>query len=230
MKKLFLVLLFICSCSSTSTPVISSDSDIIIDNDNQIIVLDEDIIEQDEDKDVEIITDSICYMDSDCSKGSICVNNNCESGCKNDSDCSKYINTTCNLTLGRCVNEKAESGICSDSCSTCCYAGIGLKKVKCAPSVSSQYCGVCPQGQIFEPNSKTCLDSSCNSQNDLCSQLNSNSSNSNCFKCNDNNVCELNENCGYNDINPSECIAAGSQCIKDSKCCSGLPCLIGYCI
>ncbi len=175
-------------------------------------------------------TGKTCSLDSECGKGNICAEGKCAAGCKSDADCSAFGGTTCNTTVGRCLNEKADSAACAEGCGTCCYAGIGLKKMKCAPSESAQYCGICPQGKIYEPNSKQCMIAACTTASDTCSTLNSTAAKASCFKCSTTNVCAEEANCtGYYMLDSTKCIPAGETCSKDSQCCSGQPCIQGYC-
>ncbi len=248
MKKIVLIstvlaMFILAACSSSSTPstggIAGTDDTPTTDTNNptpdinqkpdNTPVVDETTPVADEDTTTPVPGKS-CSLDSECGKGNICVDSKCAAGCKSDADCSSFGGTTCNTTVGRCLNEKADGAACAEGCGTCCYAGIGLKKMKCAPTESAQYCGVCPQGKVYEPNSKSCMIAACTTAADTCATLNSTATNASCFKCGATNICAEEANCtGYYMLDSANCVPAGEACTKDSQCCSGQPCIQGYC-
>ncbi len=174
-----------------------------------------------------------CTHDGDCQSGEICTNQKCVPGCKSNSDCSAFTGTTCNTDLSRCVNTtyksdpNATSGTCAiGSCNTCCYAGPGLRSVKCASKKEAIYCGMCPQGEVFMPKDKECVPAACNPSADKCQDLNGDAGT---FTCNSSTfVCASSNVSGYM-FNASTCVPAGEKCSESSVCCSGQPCIQGYC-
>ncbi len=182
-------------------------------------------------------TDIVCTMDSDCTHPDICVQAKCIPGCQNDTDCSAYSGTKCNTKLGRCLNVLATEQACSElNCPTgCCIASEGFTALKCETAVSRQKCGICKQGEVFM-NAKTCVPAACSlSDFQFCQDYNANSSWKICFECKVSELvcyenwisCEFTS--AYKTFNAASCRPAGESCTPDDTCCSGQPCIQGYC-
>ena len=179
-----------------------------------------------------------CKLDKDCGSGRICVMGKCADGCKSNNDCKGVPGTQCNTALGRCLNVGASMGACSaQKCSTgCCYATKGFTELKCLKTATYSVCGFYPQGQILLGGTK-CIPSVCSKSNDLCPSFNSSESDSKCYECKEgelicsHNTTDCNTGTGSGIVvNALSCIPAGEMCTQGGKtCCSGQPCIQGYC-
>lgn len=178
-----------------------------------------------------------CKIDDDCCDGFICESTKCSKGCEEDSDCSSYPGTKCNTKLNRCLNIAASGGACdSSSCANGCCVGMdGFTKLICEPNPSYSKCGACKQGEVYLSSELQCVPAACMSDS-KCESYNSSEENSECFVCNDNvGVCEEDTDCNTGSgsgiiINVRSCIPAGEKCTHGGKdCCSGQPCINGYC-
>lgn len=182
-----------------------------------------------------------CTTDNDCGACMICVTGGkCVKGCTSDSDCS-LTGTHCNIKLARCLNIYASNSACSEAnCPTgCCYAEKGLTGLRCAAgsSATAATCGLCPQYQIYSPSDSKCLAAACSSTTDDCPSINSGATNppAKCYSCKAGElVCKANtatSGCSAGFIvNMNECVPSGRQCIEGvSECCSGMPCIQGFC-
>lgn len=179
-----------------------------------------------------------CDTDKTCGACMICVSGICQKGCTSDSDCG-IVGTNCNKKLARCVNIYASRGACNEeNCPTgCCYADKGLTGLKCAKTPNPETCGLCNQNAIFSPMDQKCVNAVCSTTSDNCPAINSESTNppSYCYEC---RVGELlcsttSSKAGCSAaalINMNECTPSGRKCDgKTDKCCSGMPCIEGYC-
>lgn len=176
-----------------------------------------------------------CKIDGDCGACLICVNAKCAEGCQGDGDCSSYTGTTCNKKLARCVNTVGSSGACNETnCPAgCCYADKGFKTLKCLASAALQTCGICPQGQVYM-DGKQCIPSACKVEDGKCKTYNSTEVRADCYECKTGDlVCYDNPSCNTGSalllLNAKECIPAGDVCSENDTCCSGQPCIQGYC-
>ena len=180
-----------------------------------------------------------CTTDTDCGACMICISGGkCAKGCTSDSDCS-LTGTHCNIKLARCLNIYASNSACSEAnCPTgCCYAEKGLTGLRCAPSASPATCGLCNQNAVYSPSDSKCLATACSSTTDDCPSINSGATNppAKCYSCKAGElVCKANtatSGCSAGFIvNMNECIPSGRQCIEGvSECCSGMPCIQGFC-
>ena len=180
-----------------------------------------------------------CTTDSECGACMICVTGGkCAKGCKSDADCTMVPGLKCNTKLARCLNINASNKACIEAnCPTgCCYAEKGLSGLKCAAQASPATCGLCANGEIYSPDESKCLPAACSTTTDNCPSLNSSSTNppSKCFECNGEQVCKAKTStsgCSAGVvINAAQCVPAGQQCVEGiSECCSGMPCVQGYC-
>ncbi|HNT28843.1 MAG TPA: hypothetical protein PKH10_11795 [bacterium] len=177
-----------------------------------------------------------CKVDGDCGAPLICVNAKCAEGCAGDGDCGAYPNTVCNKKLARCVNATASDGACDETnCPVgCCYAEKGFLGLKCAETASFSVCGLCPQGEIYM-DGKQCVPAACKTADTKCSVYNSSSPRADCFKCMSEKdyLCVDDPQCNPGStmlmINVMECVPAGERCQRRDICCSGMPCIQGYC-
>ena len=182
-----------------------------------------------------------CTTDGECGACMICVNGGkCAKGCTSDSDCT-LTGTSCNKKLARCLNIYASNRACDEAnCPTgCCYATKGLTGLKCATGTNAETrtCGLCPQNQIYSPEDSKCVNTVCSMTTDDCPVLNSNSTNppAKCYSCKSGElVCRTNSatsGCSAGVIiNMTTCISSGKQCAEGvDECCSGMPCIAGYC-
>ena len=182
-----------------------------------------------------------CATDTECGACMICVTGGkCVKGCTKDEDCT-LTGTKCNTKLARCVSVFATNKACSEaSCPTgCCYAEKGLSALKCATgdSATAATCGLCPQGQIYSPEDSKCINAACSTTTDDCPSLNSGATNppAKCYECKSGEyVCKAKTStsgCSAGVvINAAQCVPAGQQCVEGvSECCSGMPCVQGYC-
>lgn len=180
-----------------------------------------------------------CDTDDSCGECMICVSGTCIKGCEDDSECTAFTGTKCNTKLARCVNPIASGQACSETtCATgCCYAEKGLSALKCLPSPTPATCGMCKQGEIYSPEDNACIVAACSATTDNCPSLNSGSTTpaAKCFECDKSAfVCKANTStsgCSAGTvINAAQCVPAGQQCVEGvSECCSGMPCVQGYC-
>ena len=180
-----------------------------------------------------------CTVDSDCESGKICTSAlKCVEGCSTDDDCLGFAGTYCNKKLGRCVNPYASNRACSEmNCQQgCCYAEKGLAGMKCSADQNPATCGHCDQGQVYSPEDSRCLDAACSTTTDNCQMLNSGSFNppARCFRCSDGDfICKASTStsgCSSGRvINAKTCIQSGDECSASADCCSGMPCVNGFC-
>ena len=179
-----------------------------------------------------------CTTDTECGACMICVTGGkCAKGCKTDDDCASHIGTKCNTKLARCTNIFASNKACdSTNCPTgCCYADKGLAGLKCEKEASPATCGLCPNGEVYSPDDSKCLPAACSSSTDNCSSINSGAAKPSCYECKTGElVCKVKTStsgCSAGAvINAAQCIPAGQQCVEGvSECCSGMPCVQGYC-
>ena len=182
-----------------------------------------------------------CQTDEECGKCMICVTGGkCAKGCTKDEDCT-MTGTKCNTKLARCLSIYASGKACSEAiCPTgCCYAEKGLTGLKCATGarVTAATCGLCPQNQIYSPEDSKCVNAVCSTTTDDCPSINSESVNppAKCYACKSGEyVCKAKTStsgCSAGSIiNLQECVPSGRLCIEGiSSCCSGTPCIEGYC-
>ena len=185
--------------------------------------------------------DKPCTTDEACGKCMICVTGGkCAKGCTKDEDCT-MTGTKCNTKLARCLSIYASGKACSEaSCpSGCCYAEKGLTGLKCATGTNAtpNTCGLCPQNQIYSPENSKCVNAVCSTITDDCPSINYGSLNppSKCYACKSGEYsCKAKTStsgCSAGSIiNLQECVPSGRQCIEGvSSCCSGTPCIEGYC-
>ena len=179
-----------------------------------------------------------CTTDKECGNCMICVSGGkCAKGCTNDDDCAAiqtYLK--CNRKLARCVNIYASDKVCSETiCPTgCCYAEKGLTGLKCATNPVPMTCGLCHQGEIYSPEDSKCLPAACSSTTDSCPQINAGATKPNCYVCKTSElICAKNNTAGCSSttvVNTAQCVPAGQMCIEGlDNCCSGNPCINGYC-
>ncbi len=181
-----------------------------------------------------------CTTDNECGACMICVTGGkCAKGCTSDDDCQMQPGLKCNTKLARCLNIYASGKACSDTnCPTgCCYAEKGLAGLKCAKEANPGTCGLCPNGEIYSPDDSKCITSVCSSTTDNCPTLNSGATNppAKCYECKSGElICKAKTStsgCSAGTIiNAAQCVPAGQQCVEGvSECCSGMPCVQGYC-
>lgn len=176
-----------------------------------------------------------CKLDADCGAPYICVKAKCQKGCTTDADCTNYLNTTCNTKLGRCLNTAASEGACNETncASGCCYAEKGFRGLKCATTGTLNVCGICSQGEVYM-NGSQCVTSACKVGETKCQTYNSYDPCSECFECKTGDfLCSQNTQCTCGSalmmVNVMECVPAGERCSAKDTCCSGMPCIQGYC-
>jgi hypothetical protein len=178
-----------------------------------------------------------CKLDADCGAPYICVKAKCTKGCESDADCTNYANTTCNTKLGRCLNTAASEGACNETncASGCCYAEKGFLGLKCATTATLNVCGICSQGEVYM-ESKQCVTAACKVGETKCQTYNSYSDRSECFECMaDKDFLCADDVAGCTGgsalmmVNVMECVPAGEKCSTKDTCCSGMPCIQGYC-
>ena len=247
MKRMFFALVaalfMFVACGDDPTPVAipddtPSDSDVNEDNDAEV---------PDESADTTPVDDGCaeteglsCTTDTECGNCMICVTGGkCAKGCKTDEDCTMVSGLHCNAKLARCVNTNASNKACSDAnCPTgCCYADKGLSGFKCAQEATPATCGLCQNGEVYSPEDSKCLPAACSSTTDNCPTLNAGSTKPEpkCFECKSGElVCTAKTStsgCSAGTIiNAAQCVPAGQQCVEGiSECCSGMPCVQGYC-
>ncbi len=177
-----------------------------------------------------------CTLDEECGKCMICVGGKCIKGCISDDDCQMNPGLKCNKQLGRCLNVFASQQACGESkCpSGCCYAEKGLQGVKCSPNPSTAVCGLCTQGQVYDGSN--CIPAVCSTTTDNCHTLNSHEKYPVCWECKSGEfICVEKTGPGGSKcsgvlISATACVPAGQQCVAGvSECCSGMPCVQGYC-
>jgi hypothetical protein len=226
-----------------STPDDDADSDSADDSDTEPE-------ENDDDADTDTLPDTdpsgcaydrqgnTCTTDKECGSCMICVSGGkCAKGCTNDDDCAAiqtYLK--CNRKLARCVNIYASDKVCSETiCTTgCCYAEKGLTGLKCATNPVPMTCGLCHQGEIYSPEDSKCLPAACSSITDSCPQINAGATKPSCYVCKAGElICAKNNTAGCSSttvVNTAQCVPAGQMCIEGvDNCCSGNPCVNGYC-
>lgn len=173
-----------------------------------------------------------CSLDNECGKCNICVKSKCIKGCISDDDCKMYSGLKCNKKLSRCTNVYATNQACGETkCPAgCCYANTGLTELKCLTEPAAAKCGLCANGEIF--NGTECIPAVCSTTSDQCATLNSSESDSDCYECKSGEfICKKGSNCSSGVlVNAATCIPAGQKCVAGiSECCSGMPCVEGYC-
>jgi hypothetical protein len=181
-----------------------------------------------------------CVTDTECGACMICATGGkCVKGCTTNEDCTMSVGLKCNKKLARCTNVFASLQACGETkCPTgCCYGDKGLTGVKCLTTAEASKCGLCPQGEIYIPDDSKCVPAVCSTTTDNCPTLNTGSTSPKpaCFACKSGEfICQANtttSGCSAGVIiNAAKCIPAGQQCVAGvSECCSGMPCIQGYC-
>jgi len=178
-----------------------------------------------------------CSLDNECGKCNICVKGKCATGCTSDDDCRMYTGLKCNKKLYRCTNVYASLQACGETkCPTgCCYSEAGLTTLKCITTPDASKCGLCANGEIYMPDKSQCIPAVCSTTSDNCETLNSASTDPKpeCFECKSGEfICKEKPNCDSSSVlvNAAKCIPAGQKCVAGvSECCSGMPCVEGYC-
>jgi len=254
---LTITILFLSSCES-NTHKTALDSDATTDqteNDPVIMPDDDSVADTDVDADDDApITDNSapdidlpdnceifnigrnCLYPDECGACLICVKAKCQIGCLSDDDCAAYPGTLCNRKLARCLNVVASDGACNETnCpSGCCYADEGFRSLKCLKDVSLQTCGICKQGEIYM-DGKQCVPAACSTGDTKCHDYNDYDIFVDCYDCKTTElICYKNCNicdCGTNrmPVNLRKCVAAGETCTTNNECCSGQPCIQGFC-
>lgn len=250
MKKtaLFFMIMFVsflCGCGDDPNPIRPTEPD------NELTDNDSDVVEIDNEVKDDSNTDSTpenncadtnglsCTTDSDCGNCMICITGGkCAKGCMSDEDCTMAVGLKCNKKLNRCLNVFATNKACSeDKCNGCCYTEKGLSELKCSTTQSPAVCGLCPNGEIYSAEDSKCISAVCSTTTDNCPSLNSGSTKPQpkCFECQSGElICKAKtttSGCSAGVvINAAQCIPAGQNCIDSiSECCSGMPCVEGYC-
>ena len=181
-----------------------------------------------------------CSVDSDCGRCMICTKGGkCTKGCIANADCTMATGLKCNKKLARCTNVYASSQACGETkCPAgCCYAEKGLTAVKCLAIPEASKCGNCPQSEIYIPSESKCVSAVCSTITDNCPVLNaaSTSPKPSCFGCESGAfICKADSGtsgCSSGVlVNVFLCMPAGRKCSDGaSQCCSGMPCIQGYC-
>lgn len=181
-----------------------------------------------------------CTVDTECGKCMICTTGGkCTKGCTVNEDCTMATGLKCNKKLARCTNVFASLQACGETkCPTgCCYGEKGLTEVKCLTTAEASKCGLCAQGEIYIPTDSKCVSAVCSTTTDNCKTLNAGSTSPKpeCFECKSGEfICKAKtgtSGCSAGVlINAAQCIPAGQQCVAGvSECCSGMPCIQGYC-
>ena len=180
-----------------------------------------------------------CTLDGDCGACNICVGGKCSKGCTTDDDCQMYKGLKCNKKLYRCTNIYASSQACGETkCpSGCCYAEAGFTALKCIANPTSSdaaKCGLCSNGDIYMPDASECVPAVCSVTTDPCPTFNKSSTDPKpeCFECKSGEfICAEDTTCSSGVlVNAAQCIPAGQKCVAGvSECCSGMPCVEGYC-
>jgi len=213
-----------------------SELDIYSDLDNEFLdsgTVDNDIASAENCNDLSIGMN--CTRDIDCGTCNICSQGKCRRGCLSDDDCKMYVGVRCNKKLYRCTNIYASLQACGEvKCPTgCCYALKGLTGVNCLTTPDATKCGVCLNGQVYIPEQLKCVPATCSTTSDNCPELNSEEEFSDFYECKAGEfICKENP---YGEsvlkiIEAAQCIAAGQRCVPGvSECCSGMPCVEGYC-
>jgi len=229
-------------CSDDCTAWDTSTCDTAVDSDNRDNDT-PDVVQPDADTDTAACDNpnvgKNCKTDTECGTCLICVNAKCTAGCQSDADCMNYAGTKCNTKLSRCVNTTASSGACNQSnCpSGCCYATKGFQSVKCLMTAALATCGICKQGEIYM-DGKQCVPAACSTGDTKCQTYNTAAPDPECYECKAGElVCYDDPDCssstlrllsGY-PVNSFACVAAGNSCGPNDSCCSGQPCIQGYC-
>ena len=179
-----------------------------------------------------------CSMDEECGPCMICVTGGkCAKGCTSDDDCQMLAGLKCNKKLARCLNTYASNKACSEkNCpGGCCYAEEGLSALKCQKKASPHICGLCRLGEIFSYKDSKCLPAICSTVTDNCPTINAGASKPRCYECKAGEfICKASSStsgCSAGTlINMQECTPSGMHCIESiSQCCSGSPCINGFC-
>jgi len=254
---LLTVFVFLSACVETQVEVKPVDND-IINSEGPDVVPDETetVVDEEQKNDDEAVSPDdedpgesdcatanlgkSCTTDTDCGKCMICITNGkCAKGCTTNEDCTMHTGLKCNKKLARCTNVFASLQACGETkCPTgCCYGDKGLAGVKCLTTAEASKCGLCPQGEIYIPDDSKCVPAVCSTTTDNCPTLNSGSTSPKpaCFECKSGEfICQADtttSGCSAGVIiNAAKCIPAGQQCVAGvSECCSGMPCIQGYC-
>ena len=213
------------------------DPDIYIEpDDDPAPVVDEDPGNNDDECDTENIGKN-CSLDNQCGDCNICIKGKCSKGCESDDDCQMYVGLKCNKKLNRCTNVYASLQACGEiKCPTgCCYAEEGMTSVKCLTTPEAATCGLCANGEIYIPSQSMCIPAVCSTSTNNCPTLNAGSTDPDpeCFECRSGEfICTERSNCSsVVIINSAKCKPAGQKCSPGlmSNCCSGMPCVDGYC-
>ena len=181
-----------------------------------------------------------CTTDKQCGSCMICASAKCVRGCTSNNDCEAVLPNSglkCNKKLARCVNIYGSNQACSETnCPIgCCYAKKGLSGLRCETNPNISTCGVCAQGKIYSPeDGGTCVPAVCSSIDDNCPSINAGSTKPSCYVCKTAElICAKNNTSGCSSatvVNTAECIPTGQMCIEGlDNCCSGNPCVNGYC-
>jgi len=178
-----------------------------------------------------------CTIDTECGLCMICTTGGkCREGCKTDDDCKMYTGLKCNKKLFRCTNVYASLMACGETkCPAgCCIADAGFTSVQCLATPSASQCGLCDNGDLYMPDESKCVPAVCSTISDNCEALNATSIDPapECFECKSGEfICKETTNCSSDVIiNATQCIPAGQKCVTGaSDCCSGMPCVEGYC-
>ena len=234
------------SCNDTAIPIVSTDRDSVETDGNNpngdadAVQDDSETVDETETPDVDSakpINPTACTMDEDCkdqAKYAICVAGKCRAGCRADAEC--VARTRCNVALGRCLNLAASKQACStrNCASGCCVAKDGFTLLECEKTPTPALCGVCKQGEVFLDGNK-CIPAACDNNNDTCPDLNAGKEDEECYACKAGAlICEKNEQeCSGSSgvvVTAYQCLSAGQQCRAGvDECCSGQPCVNGYC-
>ena len=228
-----------------STPDDDADSDSADDSDTEPE-------ENDDDADTDTLPDTdpsgcaydrqgnTCTTDKECGSCMICASAKCVRGCTNNNDCEAVLPNSglkCNKKLARCVNIYGSNQACSETnCPIgCCYAKKGLSALRCEANPNISTCGVCAQGKIYSPeDGGTCIPAVCSSIDDNCPSINAGATKPSCYVCKTSAlICAKNNTYGCSSttvVNTAQCVPAGQMCIEGvDNCCSGNPCVNGYC-
>lgn len=182
-----------------------------------------------------------CDVDPDCGKCMICTTGGkCNKGCMSNDDCTMATGLRCNKKLARCTNVYASLQACGETkCPEgCCYGEKGLTAVKCQAVPEASKCGKCAQSEIYIPSESKCVSAVCSTITDNCPVLNAASTDPKpaCFKCRTGEfICKADagtSGCSSAGlpVNVATCTPAGQECINGAgECCSGMPCIQGYC-
>jgi hypothetical protein len=178
-----------------------------------------------------------CATDKECGECNICEGGKCVKGCFDDDDCTMYSNLKCNRKLGRCLNTVGSNSACSEeNCPDgCCFAKRGLQELQCSSEPHVSICGLCQQGDIYE--GARCIPAICDVVADSCPHLNAFERYPQCWECRKGEMICYEKvvpgasGCENMTIQVSKCISSGGACKHGGavSCCSGMPCINGFC-